>query len=191
VSMQALKNQLCQGLSPQLLCKIVSMICESKPQLSSAVCHSSLCEGNSGKTAPECDLFEASDLTAPWYRSDWNFECGSKKMLTPQKPTPAPPSPGPSPSPPGPPPGPGPTPPPGPPAIAGAVVLAQCDSGNVRQAWTSDFANPQWLVTGAVPHLECLTVTHGSSPPPPTPPPPPPPPSPPTPPTPSPSPTGP
>ena len=40
-------------------------------------------EGNSGKSAPECCLFEASNLSAPWYRSDWNFECGSKQMLTP------------------------------------------------------------------------------------------------------------
>ena len=166
---------------------------ESKARSFSAVCVrcvSSSCEGNSGKTVPECCLFEASELSAPWYRSDWNFECGSKQMLTPQKPTPAPPPPGPGPSPsPGPSP---PSPPPGPsppPAVPGAVVLAQCDSGNDRQAWTSDFANPQWLVTGAVPHLQCLTVTHGSSPPPPSPPAPPSPP--PTPPTPTPSPAGP
>ena len=106
---------------------------------------------DSGKTVPECCFFGQDELSAPWYRIDANFECGTAAMITPDKPQPAPPSPPgppPPPSPPSPPsppgpPGPDPPPPPPPPeplpeSPAGAVVLAPCDSSNSRQRWVAD-----------------------------------------------------
>lgn len=127
---------------------------------------------DSGKLQPECCLFEKASITAPFYREDHNFECGTKAMITPNKPTPAPspapPSPTPPPGPPGPPPPPGPRPPPPAPptpkpeplapSVRGAVVLASCDESSTRQRWAADFAEPRRLVSRSN-SSQCLSAT--------------------------------
>ena len=122
---------------------------------------------DSGKLLPECCMFKKAAITAPFYREDHNFECGTKSMLTPTKPTPAPSPPSPAPTPPpgpGPPPGPNPPPPLPPkpeplaPSVSGAIVLAECDESSTRQRWASDFVAPQRLVSRSN-TSRCLSAT--------------------------------
>lgn len=121
---------------------------------------------DSGKLLPECCLFKQAAITAPFYREDHNFECGTKKQMTPNKPTPAPPAPpGPIPPPPGPAPPPGPNPPPPAPkpeplapSVFGAVVIAECDESNVHQRWANDFIAPTRLISRSN-TSECLSAT--------------------------------
>lgn len=146
-------------------------------QFCSHLCNiSSMCFGwdlikvtpDSGKLLPECCLFEKAAITAPFYREDHNFECGTKAMMTSIKPTPAPSPPSPSPTPP-----PGPAPPPGPnppppaptpkpeplaPSVRGAVVVAECDDSNTRQRWAADFVAPKRLFSRSN-ASQCLSAT--------------------------------
>jgi hypothetical protein len=120
---------------------------------------------DSGKLLPECSMFKKTAITAPFYREDHNFECGTKSMLTPTKPTPAPSPPGPAPTPPGPAPPPGPNPPPPTPkpeplapSVFGAVVMAECDDSSTHQRWAADFVTPQRLVSRSN-TSQCLSAT--------------------------------
>lgn len=128
---------------------------------------------DSGKTVPECSMFLQSALSAPWYRSDHNFECGTKAQITPNKPQPGPsPGPPPEPAPPPPPPSPSPSPPqppspppspppvpppPQPPSLEGALVLSACQNGEESQQWFADVERPAMLQNGG--NLsQCLSV---------------------------------